>query len=205
LKWGSRRVWPVSRGCLLLRGTWSCLRICRRSVLPYTRFCNCLLITITFYTLLTSLFCMYMYFQIDPNSSMTVVCVTCTYAQMCICCVWIVVTFYTLITSPFDILSNLKKHSIIIAVHVHVYRAIFSNRKIWICMVTMWILSVPRMNENSQCILEKKSVDSVQMKCINHYCYYIHFPINRSKSEVCGQKDCEWTVVAELVMVNVLD
>jgi hypothetical protein len=33
------------------------LRICRRSVLPYTRFCNCLLITITFYTLLTSLFC----------------------------------------------------------------------------------------------------------------------------------------------------
>jgi hypothetical protein len=26
-------------------------------VLPYTRFCNCLLITITFYTLLTSLFC----------------------------------------------------------------------------------------------------------------------------------------------------
>jgi hypothetical protein len=57
LKWGSRRVWPVSRECLLLRGTWSYLRICRRSVLPYTRFCNCLLITITFYTLLTSLFC----------------------------------------------------------------------------------------------------------------------------------------------------
>jgi hypothetical protein len=36
-------VWPVSRGCLLLLGTWSYLRICRRSVLPYTRFCNCLL------------------------------------------------------------------------------------------------------------------------------------------------------------------
>jgi hypothetical protein len=35
-------VWPVSRGCLLLRGTWSYLCICRRSVLPYTRFCNCL-------------------------------------------------------------------------------------------------------------------------------------------------------------------
>jgi hypothetical protein len=57
LKWGSRRVWPVSRGCLLLLGTWSYLRNCRRSVLPYTRFCNCLSITITFYTLLTSLFC----------------------------------------------------------------------------------------------------------------------------------------------------
>jgi hypothetical protein len=40
---GARRVWPVSRGCLLLRGTWSYLRICRRSVLPYTRFCNCFL------------------------------------------------------------------------------------------------------------------------------------------------------------------
>jgi ribosomal protein L37AE/L43A len=37
------RVWPVSRGCLPLRGTWSYLGICRRSVLPYTRFCNCLL------------------------------------------------------------------------------------------------------------------------------------------------------------------
>jgi hypothetical protein len=37
------RVWLVSRGCLPLLGTWSYLRICRRSVLPYTRFCNCLL------------------------------------------------------------------------------------------------------------------------------------------------------------------
>jgi hypothetical protein len=63
LKSGSRRVWPVSRGCSLLRGTWSYLRICRRSVLPYTRFCNCLLITITFYTLLTSLFCISQLFQ----------------------------------------------------------------------------------------------------------------------------------------------
>ena len=35
--------WPVSRGCLLFLGTWPCLRICRRSVLPYIRFCNCLL------------------------------------------------------------------------------------------------------------------------------------------------------------------
>jgi hypothetical protein len=51
------RLWPVSRGCLLLRGTWSYLSIFRRSVLPYTRFCNCLFIMITFYTLLTSLFC----------------------------------------------------------------------------------------------------------------------------------------------------
>jgi hypothetical protein len=36
-------VWPVSRRCLLLRSTWSYLCIYRRSVLPYTRFCNCLL------------------------------------------------------------------------------------------------------------------------------------------------------------------
>jgi hypothetical protein len=36
-------VWPVSRWCLLLRDTWSYLRICRRFVLLYTRFCNCLL------------------------------------------------------------------------------------------------------------------------------------------------------------------
>jgi hypothetical protein len=43
LKWGSRRVWPVRRGCSLLCGTRSHLRIRRRSVLPYTRFCNCLL------------------------------------------------------------------------------------------------------------------------------------------------------------------
>jgi hypothetical protein len=40
---GAWRVWPVSRGCLLLLGTWSYFCICRRSVLPYTRFCNCLL------------------------------------------------------------------------------------------------------------------------------------------------------------------
>jgi hypothetical protein len=40
---GIRQVWPVSRGCLLLRSIWSYLRICRRSMLPYTRFCNCLL------------------------------------------------------------------------------------------------------------------------------------------------------------------
>jgi hypothetical protein len=39
---GAQRVWPVSRGCLLLLGTWSYLRISRRFVLPYTRFCNCL-------------------------------------------------------------------------------------------------------------------------------------------------------------------
>jgi hypothetical protein len=55
----ARRVWPVSRGCLLLPSTWSYLRICRRSVLPYTRFWNCFLNydNLTFYTLLTSLFC----------------------------------------------------------------------------------------------------------------------------------------------------
>jgi hypothetical protein len=40
LKWRSRRLWPVNRGCLLLLGNWSYLRICRRSVLPCTRFCN---------------------------------------------------------------------------------------------------------------------------------------------------------------------
>ena len=33
----------MSRGCLLLHGTWSYLRFCRRSVLPYTRFCICFL------------------------------------------------------------------------------------------------------------------------------------------------------------------
>jgi hypothetical protein len=38
-----KKVWPVSTGCLLLLGTWSYLRFCRRSVLPYTWFCNCLL------------------------------------------------------------------------------------------------------------------------------------------------------------------
>ena len=57
LKGGSRRVWPVSRGCSLLRGTWSHLRICRRSVLPYTRIVIAFWIMITFYTLLPSLFC----------------------------------------------------------------------------------------------------------------------------------------------------
>jgi hypothetical protein len=40
---GARRVWPVSRGCLLLRGTWSYLRICRGSMLPHNKFCICLL------------------------------------------------------------------------------------------------------------------------------------------------------------------
>jgi hypothetical protein len=58
----ARRVWAVSRGYLLLRGTGSYLCICRKSVMPYTRFCNCLLITITFYTLLNSLFCIIYYF-----------------------------------------------------------------------------------------------------------------------------------------------
>jgi hypothetical protein len=36
-------MWLINKGCLFLRGTWSYLRICRRSVLPYTRNCNCLL------------------------------------------------------------------------------------------------------------------------------------------------------------------
>ena len=49
---GLRWVWPVSRGCLLLHGTWFCLRFCRRSVLPYTRFCMCFWTMITFNTLL---------------------------------------------------------------------------------------------------------------------------------------------------------
>jgi hypothetical protein len=53
---GAQLVWPVSRGCLLLLGTWSYLLICRGSMLPYTRFCICR-VMITFYTLLTSLFC----------------------------------------------------------------------------------------------------------------------------------------------------
>jgi hypothetical protein len=41
--WDAGRVWPVSRGWLPFLGTWSYLRICQRSVLPFTRFRNCLL------------------------------------------------------------------------------------------------------------------------------------------------------------------
>jgi hypothetical protein len=33
------QMWSVSRGCLLLQGTWSYFRFCRGSVLPYTRLC----------------------------------------------------------------------------------------------------------------------------------------------------------------------
>jgi hypothetical protein len=39
-KCGSRRVWPVSRGCLLLHGTWSHLWCIQRSV--YAHFMNCI-------------------------------------------------------------------------------------------------------------------------------------------------------------------
>jgi hypothetical protein len=35
------RVWPVSRGCLILHDTWSCLSICYGSRLHGTRFCIC--------------------------------------------------------------------------------------------------------------------------------------------------------------------
>jgi hypothetical protein len=58
---GVRRVWPVSRGCLLLPGIWSYLRIFRRSMLPYTRFVIAFWVIITFYTLLTSLVCIVMF------------------------------------------------------------------------------------------------------------------------------------------------
>jgi hypothetical protein len=40
---GTRWVWPVSRGCLLLRDTWSYLCICRGSVFLYTWVYNCFL------------------------------------------------------------------------------------------------------------------------------------------------------------------
>jgi hypothetical protein len=40
---GERRMWPFSKWCLFLFGTWSYLCICRRSESPYTRFYNCLL------------------------------------------------------------------------------------------------------------------------------------------------------------------
>jgi hypothetical protein len=40
---GARRMWPVSRGCLLLPGTWSYLCIFQKSVLPCTQFCICFL------------------------------------------------------------------------------------------------------------------------------------------------------------------
>jgi hypothetical protein len=40
---GERRLWLVSRGCLLLLGTWFYLRICWGFVLPYTPFRICFL------------------------------------------------------------------------------------------------------------------------------------------------------------------
>jgi hypothetical protein len=40
---GARRLWPVSRGCLILTHNWSYLCICRIYMLSYNRFCNCLL------------------------------------------------------------------------------------------------------------------------------------------------------------------
>jgi hypothetical protein len=52
---GSLRVWPRSRGCLLLHGTWSYLRICRGSCCPTLDFVFTFWIMITFNTL-TSLF-----------------------------------------------------------------------------------------------------------------------------------------------------
>jgi hypothetical protein len=45
-------VWTVSRRCLLLQGTWSCLCKC----CPALDFVFAFWIMITFYTLLTSLF-----------------------------------------------------------------------------------------------------------------------------------------------------
>jgi hypothetical protein len=39
----AQQMWPVRRGCLLLHGTWSYLRIGRGSVLPCTWFCICFL------------------------------------------------------------------------------------------------------------------------------------------------------------------
>jgi hypothetical protein len=40
---GLRQVWPASRGCILLLGTWSCLRIFRGSVLLCNWFPICFL------------------------------------------------------------------------------------------------------------------------------------------------------------------
>jgi hypothetical protein len=53
---GARWVWPVSRGCLFLLGTWSYLRIFRVRVAPTLDFVFTFWIMITFDTLLTSLF-----------------------------------------------------------------------------------------------------------------------------------------------------
>jgi hypothetical protein len=66
-RWGSRRVWPVSSGCLLLHGTWSYLRICRGPYCPTLDFVFAFWIMITFDTLLISLFCIYYleYFRYD--------------------------------------------------------------------------------------------------------------------------------------------
>ena len=53
---GARRVWPVSRGCLLLRGTWSYLFISWGPCCPTLDYVFALWIMITFDTLLTLLF-----------------------------------------------------------------------------------------------------------------------------------------------------
>ena len=49
---GSRRVWPVSRGCLLLHGTWSCLRFFEGPCCPTLDFVCVFWTMITFNTLL---------------------------------------------------------------------------------------------------------------------------------------------------------
>jgi hypothetical protein len=55
---GARWVWPVSKGCLLIRNTWSYLpHLWEVSVAPTLDFVIAFGIMITFYTLLTSLFC----------------------------------------------------------------------------------------------------------------------------------------------------
>jgi hypothetical protein len=41
LTMGTRWVWPVSRGCILLQGTRSYHHICQESVLPCSLFCIC--------------------------------------------------------------------------------------------------------------------------------------------------------------------
>jgi amino acid permease len=70
---GARRVWPVSRGCLLLRGTWSCLRICWGPFCPTLDFVFTVWIMIAFYALLTSLFCIQYWVLNTPKCYYTTV------------------------------------------------------------------------------------------------------------------------------------
>jgi hypothetical protein len=91
---GARRVWLVSRGCLLLLSTWSYLSICRGSVLPThpsTRFCICLFDYD--YVLHILNFAIFFYFHLwhkqslsDIKDSTSFSCVLPEGFEYCVCC-----------------------------------------------------------------------------------------------------------------------